>query len=54
MRRYCDNEVKCGFSDHYPSPSCEADKSTMLLLPHLRGRFRWLAVRRRELVTHLR
>ena len=37
-----------------PSPSCEAAKSTMLLLPHLRRRFRWLAVRRREPVTHLR
>src|SRR4029077_13109661 len=36
-----------------PSPSCEAAKSTMLLLPHLRGRFRWRAVRRREPVTHL-
>src|SRR4029077_12964874 len=35
------------------SPSCEAAKSTMLLLPHLRGRFRWLAVRRREPVPHL-
>ena len=54
MRRYCDNEGKCGVSDHYPSPSCEAAKSTMLLLPHLRGRFRLLAVRRREPVTHLR
>jgi len=53
MRPYCDNESKFGFSDHYPSPSCEAAKSTMLLLPHLRGRFRWRAVRRREPVTHL-
>jgi hypothetical protein len=55
MRRYCDNEGKFGFSDHYPypSPGCEAAKSTMLLLPYLRGRFRWLAVRRREPVTHL-
>jgi hypothetical protein len=38
MRRYCDNEGKCGFSDHYPSPSCEAAKSMMQLLPHLRGK----------------
>ena len=36
-----------------PSPNCEAAKSTKLLLPHLRRRFRWRAVRRRGPVTHL-
>jgi hypothetical protein len=53
MRRYCDNEASLALLIINPSPSCEAAKSTMLLLPHLRGRFRWLAVRRRVPVTHL-